>query len=96
MPHYLRLARAIALLSGAVVSGASAAGCYQSHERTDRLDAGPTDAWSPDTLTDAERCPTPLPCECPTLGSLGTCGSTSFDVCCPIVGPLSPPDLPIA
>lgn len=90
MPHYLRVARALALVSGTLGS----AGCYQSHERA--VDVGPIDAWSADTNVDAGPCPVPLPCTCPTLSSDGTCGGTTFMMCCPVVGPLSPPDLALA
>lgn len=94
MPHYLRVARALALLSGVLATGSSATGCYRTHVRTG--DAGSVDASGPDATLDAGRCPVPLPCECPTLGTSGTCGGTSFEACCPIVGPLSPPELALA
>ncbi len=93
MPHYLRVARAIALLTGALGTSSAVSGCYQSHVRS--TDAGPIDAASFDTLLDAGRCPRPLPCTCRTLGAPGTCEDTPYVSCCPIVGPLSPPDLPI-
>lgn len=99
-PHYVRVARALALassartsrvlLSGALASGVLA-GCYESHERD--VDAGPIDAWSADANADVGPCPEPLPCTCPTLASMGTCGATSFASCCAVVGPLDPPDL---
>lgn len=91
MPRYVRVARALALLSGALTTS-SLVGCYQSHTRS--TDAGPADTTSHDTLADAGRCPTPLPCTCRTLVAPGTCDDT-YASCCPVVGPLSPPDLPI-
>ena len=84
-PHYLRFARAIAL-----VSAVASPGCYLAHERT--ADAGPIDAYVPD-VPDEGPCARPLPCTCPTLGNEGTCGG-AFAACCPIVGPLAPPSLP--
>ncbi|MBN8614056.1 MAG: hypothetical protein J0L92_25890 [Deltaproteobacteria bacterium] len=92
MPRYVRVARALALLSGALTTS-SLVGCYQTHERL--TDAGPIDAVSLDADVDAGRCPTPLPCTCRTLVAMGTCDDTPYVSCCPIVGPLSPPDLPI-
>lgn len=90
--HYVRAARALALLSSTLTAG-SLVGCYQSHTRA--TDVGPTDTTSHDTLVDAGPCPTPLPCTCRTLVEMGTCDDT-YVACCPVVGPLSPPDLPIA
>jgi hypothetical protein len=84
-PRYVRFARALAL-----VSATSAAGCYQAHERS--VDAGPVDAFVADVPDAWEMCPRPLPCTCPRLGSDGTCGDR-YALCCPIVGPLSPPSL---
>ena len=84
MPRYVRFARAIALV-GVVTSP----GCYQAHERP--TDAGPVDAFVPDA-PDAGPCARPLPCTCPTLINDGTCTGDHL-MCCPVVGPLSPPDL---
>lgn len=90
--RYLRVARALALLSGAAGAMSASTGCYQSHERA--TDAGPIDTASFDTRADAGRCPTPLPCTCRTLVAPGNCDDTPYVSCCPVVGPLSPPDLP--
>lgn len=88
-PHYLRFARAVALV-GVVASP----GCYQAHERM--ADAGPIDAFVPDVpppdAPDGGPCARPLPCSCPTLGDPGSCGGP-YAMCCPIVGPLAPPEL---
>jgi hypothetical protein len=83
-PRYLRFARALAL-----VSAVAAPGCYQAHERS--VDAGPIDAFMPDS-PDMGPCTRPLPCTCPTLANNGTCDEIHM-MCCPIVGPLSPPNL---
>jgi hypothetical protein len=84
VPHYLRVARALALVSLALSPG-----CYQAHER--EIDAGPIDAFRAD-VPDLGPCTRPLPCRCPTLGTDGNC-SNPYLMCCPIVGPLAPPDL---
>ena len=74
----------------ALVSSASIAGCYQVHERA--VDAGPTDATQLDA-PDVGPCGPPLPCTCGTFVGGGTCVAMGLGICCPIVGPLSPPDL---
>jgi hypothetical protein len=84
MPHYLRFVCALAMVS-------ATQGCYRSHELTD---AGVTipgrDAFV--SACDQCRCPPPFDpidgrreCDPSLLGERH---------CCPIVGPLSPPDLP--
>jgi len=81
-PHYLRFAIALTAAS-------TSAGCYQAHERP--IDAGPIDAYVADT-PDVGPCVRPLPCRCPTLADPGTCAGV-YVMCCPIVGPLPPPNL---
>lgn len=93
MPRYLRFARALALAGAA---SAEVTGCYLAHERPNDAnvpDAGPPDAYVPD-VPDAGLCARPLPCTCPTFTSDGTC-TGAYAACCPVVGPLAPPDLPI-
>jgi hypothetical protein len=80
--HHLRFARALALASTTL-----APGCYLAHERA--IDVGPIDAYVAD-VPDAGPCA--VPCRCPRLGDDGTCTGAQV-ICCPIVGPLSPPDL---
>jgi hypothetical protein len=82
--HYVRFARAIAL-----VSSVSSAGCYQVHERG--VDAGPDDA----AIADVPDAPC-LRCTCGTFTRTGTCDTMGYSFCCPIVGPLAPPDLPVS
>jgi hypothetical protein len=112
-PHYLRVARALALVSGL----AGAAGCYASHETGDtslpdasladagrrdagRRDAGPRDAGPRDAgpRDGGDPCTT---CGCYSVfgndggpGGPPECFEVGLDFCCPVVGPLSPPDLP--
>lgn len=83
-PHYVRFARALAL-----VTAVASPGCYQAHER--EPDAGPIDAFRAD-VPDEGPCARPLPCRCPTLADDGTCVG-AYAMCCPIVGPLAPPTL---
>ncbi len=96
-PHYLRFARALALVS----TVGSAAGCHAVHERPgDAPDAavadarqGPdavvVDAGPPDT---GDRCDQ---CDCYTSnGPLPNCSTVGYWECCAVVGPLAPPDLP--
>lgn len=85
-PHYVRVARALALLTTL-----GTAGCYAAHERPE--DAGPIDAYRAD-VPDAGPCARPLPCTCPTLARDGTC-TGEYAMCCPVTGPLAPPELPV-
>lgn len=83
-PHYLRFARAVALVSVA----AATPGCYASHLRPeDQPDAAMADAGAPDTGGNA--CST---CDCNLRGP-GSCDARGLFMCCATLGPLSPPDL---
>jgi hypothetical protein len=98
LPHYLRFARAAALVTGL----ATLPGCYASHVRDSDdapdaqapdaapiPDAAPVDAHRDDAFVDV--CDT---CEC-TFGTTDptSCEALGYWRCCPVVGPLSPPDL---
>ena len=83
MPHYLRFACALALVS-------AAQGCYQSH----RL----TDAGTPRPGVDAFVNACDL-CRCEGFDPPNGLPDCDFSdprerTCCPVIGPLSPPDLP--
>lgn len=87
--HYLRFARALAL-----VSLTTTPGCYLAHERP--TDGGPqpdafvADAGPPDT---GDPCRT---CECDYSGNPNpnSCETRGLWQCCAVIGPLLPPDLP--
>jgi hypothetical protein len=85
--HYLRFARALAL-----VSLATAPGCYLAHERP--TDAGPQpDAFVADTGP-VNTCST---CMCAGNGPMpppDSCEGRGLWQCCATLGPLAPPDLP--
>jgi hypothetical protein len=86
LPHYLRFARAAALLGGL----AATPGCYASHLRAgDVPDAATPDAPAPDAFVNV--CET---CRC-SFGRMdpGSCEATGHFLCCPVTGPLSPPEL---
>lgn len=94
-PHYLRFARALALVSGIA---APMAGCAMQHGSDG--DAGPvrSDAPAADTaLADApvDVCSV---CLCVFGGDLPappeSCEAMGHTECCVTVGPLAPPDLP--
>lgn len=96
-PHYLRFARALALVS--TVGGATA-GCYAVHERPGdapdaagsdaaRADAAMPDTGPPDT---GDRCDQ---CSCYGSSPLPDCYTLDYYECCAVIGPLAPPDLPV-
>ncbi|MFO0684693.1 MAG: hypothetical protein U0234_21735 [Sandaracinus sp.] len=98
-PHYLRFARALALVSTVASTGGAVAGCHAAHERPGdapdaarpdaRVDAFAIDTGPPDT---GDRC---LQCECYTMtGTLPSCQTLGYVECCAVIGPLAPPNLP--
>lgn len=85
-PHYLRFARAVAL-----VPVIASAGCYDTHVRPADApdaavaDAGPRDAGNP--------C---LSCECDYTDNVpNSCERQGLYLCCAVTGPLAPPDLAV-
>jgi hypothetical protein len=82
--HYVRFARALALLGAT-----STVGCYQAHEI-------PTDG-GPVTVNDAGPVDSgPFDCRSCTCGALPTqCSMEGHPECCFRTGPLPPPDLPM-
>lgn len=87
-PHFLRFARAIALVSSVALPG-----CYLTHtleETPPPRDAGTRDAARVDAPTDP----------CASCYDPGACGGWEGPGreecirCCPVIGPLHPPDLP--
>jgi hypothetical protein len=83
-PHYLRFARALALVSGLAGFG----GCADSHERDD---AGRSDAAAP-----ADAGLVCDDCECRFGADGGPGAPPECDIeCCAVIGPLHPPDLPV-
>lgn len=101
-PHYLRVARALALAGG--MAGLS--GCYAATEPEAVVDAGPRRDAGPiaDAGRDAGRDAGPVdPCAVCTCswrgggidaGPVVICEETGHAECCLAIGPLFPPDLP--
>lgn len=90
-PHYLRFARAVALVSVTATSP----GCYASHVRIGDApdaaspDAALADAGPPDAGGDP--CAT---CACDYTGhDPASCEAQGHWQCCATLGPLPPPDL---
>ena len=86
-PHFLTFARALAL-----VSVASAPGCYQAHVRA--TDGGPV----PDTGPVADAGNDAAPFDCASCMCGGPVPETSYmtlghNECCFRTGPIPPPDL---
>ena len=99
-PHYLRFARAVALVSCVT----SLSGSYASHQRPGDApdaagaDAARPDAASPDTsLADAGPPDAGDPCascECDYVGGRpDSCEARGLWQCCAVQGPLAPPEL---
>ena len=83
-PHYLRFARAVAL-----VSLTTAPGCYASHLRPESVpDAALADAGPPDTAP-----PTCASCNCNVRVGPTSCDALGLSTCCLTLGPLPPPNL---
>ena len=79
--HYVRFARAIALLGAGTASG-----CYQAHEI-------PTDG-GPVSVNDAPYAAGPFDCRsCSCAGFPSECSMHGHLECCMRTGPLPPPDL---
>lgn len=91
VPHYLRFARAVALVSVA----ASAPGCYASHQRgEERPDAARADASpQPDAAVLPDAGDPCLTCTCYRNGDPNSCEAHGFWQCCATLGPLPPPEL---
>jgi hypothetical protein len=92
-PHYLRFARALAL-----VSGIAAPGCATHHEITPTTDAAPTDSAVADAGTDAPPTDPCSRCDCVFGGDTPppptSCEAMGTAYCCYAIGPLLPPELP--
>ncbi len=101
LPHHIRFARTLALVSSL---GASIAGCYDAHQLgREPVDSATPDGAAPDSarpdsaMVDAGRdtgltCGT---CECSwtTPPSPTSCEAAGLSDCCLALGPLAPPDL---
>jgi hypothetical protein len=90
-PHYLRFARALAF-----VSGLAAPGCYETHARSASTDAASDPGRDGGRDVGGDPCDL---CYCPDFDDPDGRPACSWEdpetsICCPVVGPLSPPDLP--
>ncbi len=93
-PHFLRFARALALVSGTLAPIAS--GCAMQHQSDD---TGTTpDTSVADAGTDAPYVDPCASCDCVFGGDTppppNSCEAMGTPECCYAVGPLAPPELP--